>query len=68
MTLIALRGNNRADDPNCSGGGGGGNRADDPNCSEGPTFKKPVRAPLAGVQPRLIQGIRRRDGIGDLFT
>ena len=21
----------------------------------------------AGVQPRLIQGIRRRDGIGDLF-
>ena len=23
---------------------------------------------FAGVQPRLIQGIRRRDGIGDLFT
>ena len=22
---------------------------------------------VAGVQPRLIQGIRRRDGIGDLF-
>ena len=25
------------------------------------------KSPIAEVQPRLIQGIRRRDGLGDLF-
>ena len=34
-------------------------------CSEGPTFKKPVLASLAGVQPRWIQGIRSGDGVGE---
>ena len=92
MTLTALRGNNRADDPNCSEWGAvglmtlialrGNNRAHDPNCSEegaiglmtliasrgGPTFEKPVQAPLTGVQPRWIQGILRGDGFGDQDT
>ena len=28
----------------------------------------PVRAPLAGVQPQWIQGIRSGDGVGELDT
>ena len=65
MTLTALRCNNRADDPDCSEWG---NRADDPVCSEGPTFEKPVLAPLAGVQLRWSQGFQRGDGFSDQET
>ena len=32
---------------------------------KGPTFEKPVQVPLARVQPRWIQGIRRGDGFSD---
>ena len=66
MTLIALRGNNRADDPNCSKGGAIGMMT--LIAPRGPTFEKPVQAPLARVQPRWIQGIRRGDGFGDQDT
>ena len=63
MTLTALRGNNRADDPNCSEGGAIGMMT--LIAPRGPTFEKPVQAPLARVQPRWIQGIRSGDGVGE---
>ena len=35
------------------------------HCRENTKPEVPVRSPPAGDQPQLIQGIRRRDGLGD---
>ena len=63
MTQTAPWGNKRAADPVVPRTGS--NRADGSDCFGELTFEVPVRAPPAGDQPRLIQGTRRRDGVGE---
>ena len=64
MTQTAPWGNKRAVDPVVPRTGS--KRADGPDCFGELTFESSLyRAPPAGDQPRLIQGIRRRDGVGE---
>ena len=68
MTQTVLRVNKRADDPDCSKKGGGVEIGLMTLIALGSLPSNSLsQAPPAGVQPRLIQGIRRRDGVGDLF-
>ena len=66
MTQTVLRVNKRADDQDCSKGGREIGLMTLIALGSLPSNSL-SQMPPAGVQPRLIQGIRRRDGVGDLF-
>ena len=65
MTQTALWGNKRADDPVVPRRGAIGLMTLIAGSLPSNSLS---RAPPAGVQPRLIQGIRSGDGVGDLFN
>ena len=66
MTQTVPRGNKRADDTECSKKGGRAIGLMTLIALGSLPSNSLSRVPPAEVQPQLIQGIRRRDGVGDL--